>query len=145
MPGKPGSGGPVPKRSGQRRRANKPDVPIIQAAGAESVPIPGPIELWHHLAREWFESLKVSGQAQFFEPSDWAQARIWADLLSRALLSDRPSGMMIAAWAAGASELLTTEGARRRMRIELERAKPVDADAELAGAMILDLADKLGG
>jgi len=31
------------------------------------------------------------------------------------------------------------------MRIELERAKPIDADAELAGAMILDLADKLGG
>lgn len=37
---------------------------------------------------------------------------------------------MVQAWAASASELLTTEGARRRARLELERPGVVDDDAD---------------
>jgi hypothetical protein len=86
-----------------------------------------------------------SGQAQFFEPSDWAQAKVWAHLLSVELFKDKPSAMMIAAWASGAAELLTTEGARRRMRIELERAVVSDPGQDHADATVSSLMDRIGG
>ena len=146
MSGKPGSGGPVPKRSSQRRRTNKPDVPIIAAPASVVTPdAPEPDGSWHSLACEWFSALGKSGQAQFFEPSDWAQAKVWAHLLSVELFKDKPSAMMIAAWASGAGELLTTEGARRRMRIELERAVASDPGQEHADATVTDLMDRIGG
>lgn len=146
MAGKPGSGGPVPKRSDQRRRTNKPNVPIVQApAAVVTVDAPKSDGAWHSLACEWFDSLASSGQAQFFEPSDWAQAKVWAHLLSVELFKDKPSAMMIAAWASGAGELLTTEGARRRMRIELERVVVSDPGQEHADATVTDLMDRIGG
>lgn len=146
MAGKPGSGGPVPKRSTQRRRTNKPEVPIIHATSVPtSSSAPEPDDLWHPLAREWFAALSQSGQSQFFEASDWAQAKVWAHLLSVELLKEKPSAMMIAAWSSGAAELLTTEGARRRMRIELERAVVTDPGQEHADATVTDLMDRIGG
>jgi hypothetical protein len=146
MSGKPGSGGPVPKRESQRRRANKPETPVVHApVTGPRVSVPAADESWHPLATEWFVSLSKSGQAQFLEPSDWAQAKVWAHLLSVELLKDKPSAMMIAAWASGAAELLTTEGSRRRMRIELERAKPADAGEDHADATVTDLMSRLGG
>ena len=131
--------GPVPKRSNQRRRRNKPDAPITSAPGAPEVGQPEPDELWHPAAVRWYQSLASSGQARFYEPSDWAQAWVWAELLSRALnQGDRPSAQLIMAWSAGATELLTTEGARRRMRLELERAGQVDEDEDAAVAALDD-------
>lgn len=128
----------VPKRSDQRRRRNKPDVEIQTAEARPSVKRGPDLELEdvHPLAASWYESLRTSGQLIFFEDSDWAQARIWTDLLSRQLGKGSPSAMMIAAWSSAATELLTTEGARRRLRIELERAKPADADEDAAVAMM---------
>jgi hypothetical protein len=43
---------------------------------------------------------------------------------------------MIAAWAGAATELLTTEGARRRARVELE-APDVDEDEVAADAAMV--------
>lgn len=140
-----GTRGPVPKRTEQRRRRNATD-------SIESVPVATPIATpkadpdWNPIAIEWFESLGNSGQAKFYEPSDWAQARVWAEVLSRALKQgDRPSAVLIAAWSSGAGELLTTEGARRRLRLELERTPSADPDAERASGTITDLRSRLGG
>lgn len=124
--------GPIPKRSDQRRRVNKPEVPIDSAPSAPPVPIPDPDPSWHQLARDWFVSLGQSGQAVFYQPSDWAVARVWAEILSRQLQSDRISAVMVTAWASSASELLTTEGARRRARLELDHAVAADPDDEAA-------------
>jgi hypothetical protein len=85
------------------------------------VPVPEPSDEWHPLARGWYSSLAESGQSAFYEPSDWQQAQVWATLLSRLLYADRPSPEMAKAWQSGAAELLTTEGARRRLRLELTR------------------------
>lgn len=125
--------GPVPKRSDQRRRRNKSDVDITSAPGAAVVEQPEPGEMWHPAALRWYVSLSTSGQASYYEPSDWATAWVWAELLSRALeQGDRPSAQLIMAWSAGATELLTTEGARRRMRMELERGGKSDDDEDAA-------------
>jgi hypothetical protein len=139
VPSVPGKGGAVPKRSTQRRRVNKPEVPIVTGPAAPVVVRPESDPLWHAAAVRWYESLAESGQSQWFEPSDWAQAWVWAEFLSRALnQGERPSSQLIMAWSAGATELLTTEGARRRMRIELARAGTVDVDEDAAVSALDD-------
>ena len=85
-------------------------------------------EGWHPLARDWYRSLGESGQSAYYEPSDWQTARVLAELLSKALRSGRVTASLIERWQSGSTELLTTEGARRRMRVELERGQPDDEE-----------------
>lgn len=125
--------GPIPNRSDQRRRRNQPEGGITHASGAVEVVAPEPDPGWHSIARDWFTSLAISGQAEFYQPSDWQVARVWAEVLSRQLMSEKMSAVMVQAWASSASELLTTEGARRRGRLELERVVKVsDPDEDAA-------------
>ncbi|MEV4783986.1 hypothetical protein AB0K53_00780 [Streptomyces tuirus] len=136
-----GAHGPIPKRSEERRRRNKDDGPeLIQApsgAPGELPDLPDPDSMWHPIATDWYLSLRESGQAAFYEPSDWAVARYAADLMSKVLQSERgPNGQLVAALNSVMSSLLTTEGDRRRARMELERKKP--AGAQLASVSPLD-------
>jgi hypothetical protein len=129
-----GSRGPVPKRSDQRRRTNRPDVEVTKGSAAPNAGPPPADPLWHELARKWYQSLTESGQSQWYEPSDWAEAQVWAYVLSDQLESDKISAMMLVAWSAACSRLLVTEGDRRRMRLELERGKASDPDEDAAVA-----------
>jgi len=139
-----GSRGPVPKRDAQRRRRNKPETETKTAPGKPvAVVVPEPDPAWHPMARDWFTALSESGQAVWYQPSDWQTARIWAEVLSRQLSSGRVSAQMIAAWAGAATELLTTEGARRRAKVELEQPK-ADADEDAAVADLDRWRVKLG-
>lgn len=113
--------GPIPNRSDQRRRRNKPEGSISTGPSAAVVVAPEPNPMWHATARSWYESLGQSGQTAYYQPSDWMVAYVWAEVLSQQLVADRMSAVMIQAWSSSASELLTTEGARRRARLELER------------------------
>ena len=131
------SRGPVPKPSAQRRRVNKPEVPVETAPSAGPAKAPAAEPDWHPVARRWYESLSASGQCSFYQPSDWAEAVVWTELLSRQLESGKPSAMMLAAWSSASTRLLTTEGDRRRVRIELERAGRKDADEEAAVASMV--------
>ncbi|MCA6090956.1 hypothetical protein LE181_02045 [Streptomyces sp. SCA3-4] len=118
-----GSRGPVPKRSVERRRRNKDVTEPVRAASAPgAVEWPEPEPSWHAIARDWYLSLGTSGQSQFYEPSDVATARYVAEAMSRNLDTGRFSAQLFAAVTSAMTELLTTEGARRRVRIELERA-----------------------
>jgi hypothetical protein len=142
-----GTRGPIPERSEARRRRNKEDGPkLAKAASGPPVGVPDlpePDPLWHPIATDWYLSLQQSGQAAFYEPSDWAMARYAAELMSRGLSSDRPpNGQYVSALDSVMARLLTTEGDRRRARIELERkpagpqlasVKPLDAYRDLAG------------
>lgn len=144
-----GTRGPVPKRSEERRRRNLDDGPgLIQAPAGPPTDLPElpePDELWHPIATEWYLSLRESGQAAFYQPSDWAMARYAAELMSRGLQSDRPpNGQYVAALNSVMASLLTTEGDRRRARIELERKKPVTAVPASVTA-IADYRSSIGG
>ncbi|MFE9398658.1 hypothetical protein [Streptomyces flavidovirens] len=144
-----GAHGPIPKRSEERRRRNKDDGPdLVQApAGppAELPDLPEPAEHWHEIAVDWYLSLRESGQAAFYEPSDWAVARYAAELMSRALQSDRPpNGQLVAALNSVMSSLLSTEGERRRARMELER-KPAAKQGPASVTAIADYQSRIGG
>jgi hypothetical protein len=90
---------------------------------------------------EWYLSLTESAQRAWFEASDWATARLWCDLMSAQW---PPPAALVGKFASVAAELMTTEGARRRLRIELARKAPTDPEAEQGDATVTSLAARLG-
>lgn len=122
-----GERGPVPKRTAVRRRRNTDEHgPVTTGAAAKRVPVPRADPEWHPIAQRWFKSLKDSGQAHWYEPSDWATAYYVAEAMNRNLVQGRFSGQLFAAVMSAMTELLTTEGARRRARLELEREESAE-------------------
>jgi hypothetical protein len=91
---------------------------------------------WHPLARDWYRSLAASAQARFYQPSDWQTARVLAEALTRALRGAKINAALFARWQTGATELLTTEGSRRRMQMEIAdpaaESPQSDVDDEVA-------------
>lgn len=131
MPGTPGKGGRMPKRSsqrtGHRTKAEKAATEAVPVAG--EVQVPPESDEWHPLARDWYVSLTKSGQARFFEPSDWAAARYVAEVMTKNLTAETFSAALFSAVWSAMDSLLTTEGSRRRVRLEIER-KGGDTDAD---------------
>ena len=116
--------GPVPKRDEERIRRNKPDMELttIHAQG----PVPQPelgFEDPHPVVQDMWNSLAESGQAVFYEPSDWKYARFTLHFADKLLKSARPSSQMLAAVNSAFTDLLVSEGHRRRVRMEVERNK----------------------
>lgn len=109
---------PVPKRSDQRRRRNSK--PAQKAAAGADVVIPDAPEHWGDLARDWFAGVAVSGQAQFYEQSDWAMAVAAGELLNEWQNCGRVT--LITEWRQICTTLLLTEGDRRKHYLELEKA-----------------------
>lgn len=118
--------GPVPKRSTERRRRNvesRADVVQPPAAPVEAPALP---EGTHRIARDWYEALTKSGQSQFYEPSDWAAAQVLAASMTRLFSERRFSAALFAIVWDAMGDMLTTESARRRARIEIEREQTED-------------------
>lgn len=118
----PATHGPVPKRSseaaGHQTRAERPDKVVMQGP----VKPPPARGAWAPLARAWYNALKLSGQSKWYEPSDWQAARVCAELLSWELLRDGgPRAAQMHVVFSAMASLGTTEGDRRRLRIEVER------------------------
>ncbi|MFE3202246.1 hypothetical protein [Embleya sp. NPDC059237] len=140
--------GPVPKRSEERRRRNKPEGPEVVRVetSTEALPVPEADPAWHPIARDWFDSLAESGQSVFYQPSDWQTARYVAEAMSTNLSAGRFSAQLFAAISAAMSSLLVTEGDRRRARVELARRKPTGVSEQPAGVTaIADYRAAIGG
>jgi hypothetical protein len=139
-----GARGPVPKRAdqraGHRAKSDRPD----RVTEPGNVKRPPSAADWSPEARAWYRSLEKSGEARFFEPSDWQYARLLARLLTDEMMKSRRSSEMIKAVLAGMDNLGTTEAARRRMRIEVERHANVDDGVENAKVSVLDQYRALG-
>lgn len=116
---------------------------------------------WHTVARRFYMSLDESGQSRFYEPSDWALAYIVAESISRELkphplidgagrplldakgkpimVERPPKGAALAAWLKAMSELLVSEGSRRRLQIELQLPPGPAGAGEQPPAPVTDL------
>ena len=129
-----GARGPIPKRSDQRVRRNKPEGGIdkVEAIGVVRAPQLGFVEP-HPLTEDLFRSLAESAQSRYYEPSDYEMARSVLFFLDQQFKSSRPSAQMVAALFSQLTDLLVTEGARRRVRLEVERQQ--------SGGEVLDVAD----
>lgn len=120
-----GKRGPIPERSEQRVRRNKTGedgiaTEKITAIGQVGVPELG-LSDPHPLISDFYESLKASAQSQYYEESDWQFARITCHFLDQQIKAGRPSAQMYAAVNTALSNLLVSEGDRRRVRLEIER------------------------
>lgn len=91
-------------------------------AGAVLV-VPSPDPHWHPNATRFYEALRMSGQSAFYEGTDWALG--WHVALMLNQNANNPGAPNAAALLGqilkGAESLLATEGARRRVRLELQR------------------------
>lgn len=117
-----GTRGPVPDRESDlarpRSRKGKEEVPVTKGA-MRKVSVPQADGDWHPIARKLWDSLKTSGQADFYQNSDWAFAYSLCDDLSVYKKSGRRSSQMAQVIYSAMSNLLVTEADRRRIRIEL--------------------------
>ena len=87
--------GPPPKKDAERTRNNVPESGAARHGQLRPVTIPNADRKnWHPRALAWFESLKDSGQADYYQASDWAMAKVIADYLT--LWYERPRAMDMA-------------------------------------------------
>lgn len=103
-------------------------------AGAELV--------WYDVDPEWcedakrtYESFRVSGVIVFWEQSDVAQLHFLCSEITRYRQLGKFSGQGLQALLSGLTELGATEGARRRMKIELQRDSGAQGDSETDNAI----------
>ncbi|QIY59726.1 hypothetical protein HEP86_13055 [Streptomyces sp. RPA4-5] len=118
---------------------------MVKAPGGAVPDVPQADEEWHPIAGRWYASLVQSGQAQFYEASDWATALYLAEAMSRNLNSGKFSAQLLQAVLSGMTDLLTTEGPRRRARVELERESGADDPREAARVTLMDSYRKAAG
>jgi hypothetical protein len=93
-------------------------------------PIPEADPSWKPKARSWYNSLKLSGQSAFFEPSDWATAVAAADAYDVFLRTHNAS--ILAQFTRLSERLGATIADRQRTRINLEEPAPEDEDEAAA-------------
>ena len=160
--------GPVPKKDAERRRRNKTpessgslssipaEVVDVDALLVGEVEIPVPDEEWHPIALQIYESVAKSGQVIWMEPSDWSALYLMCESISRDLnpqvvgiteggdvVKDTIplKGASLSSYLKGMASLMMLEGDRRRLRIELERKRRLDAAAEGDGKVV-DIAQR---
>lgn len=97
---------------------------------------------WHPRALAWYESLITSGQSDYFQDSDWAQAKIIADMLTHAYSEGfRRQAQWMDTVMSAMAKLGTTEADRRQLlRIELEHeAEEKDGPGQAAEGAYLKI------
>lgn len=137
------SPGPIPNLQADLARPRERrggDVVPVTKGERRSVSVPHADPEWHPIARKMWDSLKTSGQAEFYQQSDWAFAYSLMDDLS---FYKKPyttadgheyhkrSGQMLAVIYQSLGNLLVTEADRRRLRLELHEPEEEQEDAAL--------------
>ena len=121
---------PPPKRDAERTRRVEPKTGAARHGELRPVRIPPIDKNWHPRAKELYKSLKTSGQADYYQDSDWSYARILCDYLTR--WYQYPKAMDGANLEQMMSKLGMTEGSRRQiLRVELDKPEEEMPDAEL--------------
>lgn len=136
--------GPVPKHSDERLRRNSDAVPTEKLEVYGDVVMPAlnlPFEP-HPMVVDWYESLRLSAQSKFYEPSDWEFARLTAFIMHNILNSSRPSPEMFKALNSAMGNILVTEGDRRRLRIEIAR-QPAKEKVDESEALVLHFKERM--
>lgn len=107
----------------------------------EGIPIPEADPKWMPEARSWFNSLKMSGQSDFYEASDYATAVAAARALDMALRDYNAS--MFAHFVRLSERLGVTFADRARARIILDDPDIADADEDHADNVVHNWQERL--
>lgn len=87
---------------------------------------------WVDIAKQWYRAHRDE-DAPFRSSTDAASLYLWATVIDRAFRSPRLSGQLLAVIRAAEAAHGSTEGDRRRLRLQLERrpTEVADVDATL--------------
>lgn len=137
--------GPMPKLDGERTRRNQPAGGPARIGEYRETKAPPADGKWHPRAKAFYKSLRDSGQSDYYQASDWAQARLVCDLMTHVYKQDfYRQAQMVETMASMMSKLGVTEADRRSLlRLELEHPAEEDRTpgdiAEDAYAQVLQL------
>lgn len=137
--------GPVPNREADLARPRErkgSDIQSVTKGVARPAKIPNADREWHPIARRLWDSLKTSGQQDYYQSSDWALAYSLCEDLSYYKKSGKRSGQMLQTIYSAFERLLVAEGDRRRVRIELH--EPEDEGDTASVVAIADYKKELG-
>lgn len=126
--------GPIPEREDNLARPRErkgSDIMSVTKGTLRETKIPRVSDDWHPIAKRVWEGAKTSGQADYYQNSDWAMLYSLCDDLSYYKKSGKRSSQMLASIMAGLTTLMLTEGDRRKARLELEAPDDGSGDAEL--------------
>lgn len=147
--GGPGSGRvskrlpPEPKPGDESAPEQDPRYIATSKAMRMPVPaIPEASERWNPIVRSWYNSLKLSGQTQLWQPSDWTTAVLAADAYNRFIQTG--NGQILVTFNRMSERLGVTEIDRKRARIELTTESEVDQDKERAAKQVISWKGRLG-
>jgi len=137
--------GPVGKRSTERHgHRTKAEQAVDIAPGSPPVAWPEPDPQWHDVTRMMWDAIPESGQVGYFEPSDVAAARYAIEAMDVNLKQGKFSAMLFAQVWSALGDLCVTEGARRRLRIELEKPVAENEEQKAAVASLSAARQRLG-
>lgn len=136
-----GARGPIPEREANlarpRERKGKDEQPVKKGTLFPTHQPEADPE-WTPLAKMIWQSLADSGQSAYYQQSDWAYAYMLCEQITEYHINletgevkKRRSPEMLKAIMNGLSNLLMTEGDRRRVRIELEEPEVEESKATL--------------
>lgn len=133
--------GPVPNREANlaRPRSRKgSEIQPVTRGVLKPVVVPRLDPKWHKIAKMLWNSVKDSGQAEFYQQSDWAFLYSVCEDLSEyknpkvdrnGVEYTKRSGQMLQTIYSAMERLLITEGDRRRVRLELHEPEPEQVPA----------------
>lgn len=130
-----GTRGPVPKRTENRVRRNKSEMENVSVAGGRKVTIPRMNGQWSPVAKMMWRAAKESGQARFYESTDWATLYSLCDQMTYAMAQKKRPAQLIQTIYSELGNLLFTEGARRRVQVELFRPEEEQSSSTQSEAM----------
>lgn len=104
--------------------------------------IPEPSSRWNPIVRSWYNSLKLSGQTQLWQASDWTTAVLAAN--SYDIFLRTHNGQILQVFNRLSERLGVTEIDRKRARIELTAAKELDRDEQHADNAAISWKGRLG-
>ena len=132
MPRKPGN--PEP---------DDPVIVIVNRGQSRKPPvIPTASERWCPQAQSWYRSLALSGQADFYEASDWATAICAAEAYD--IFFKTHNASTLGSFVRLSERLGATITDRKRSRIDLEAPEPADEDEKAADKAVIDWHHRLG-
>ena len=124
----------------------RPDDPrYLSASRARRRPVPAipdASEKWFPIVRSWYNSLKLSGQTDLWQPSDWTTAVLAAETYDRYMRTG--NGQVLMVFNRLSERLGVTEIDRKRARIELTNDLAVDSDHEKANEAVISWKGRLG-
>jgi hypothetical protein len=117
------------KRNGSRLGHSPVPIDTVPVSG-DAIVWPDPDSGWCPIAVAWYIAHRDE-DARYRSSTDVASLFMWSSVIDRAFRSPRLSGQLLAVIRQAEAAHGSTEGDRRRLRIELDRRPVIESDHQI--------------